>query len=44
MRVYAAALSQGLLFMAEAVCNAASLGSPVVTTLGDRAIGATINI
>ena len=35
---------QGLLFMAEAVYNAAGLGLPIVMTLGNRAIGAPINI
>ncbi len=36
--------SQGLLFMAEAVYNAAGLGLPIVMTIGNRAIGAPINI
>ena len=36
--------SQGLLFMAEAVYNASGLGLPIVMTLGNRAIGAPINI
>jgi len=43
-RAYTATASQGLLFMAEAVYNAAGLGLPVVMTLGNRAIGAPINI
>ena len=36
--------AQGLLFMAEAVYNASGLGLPIVMTLGNRAIGAPINI
>ncbi len=43
-RVYTATASQGLLFMIEAVYNAAGLGLPVVMTLANRAIGAPINI
>jgi pyruvate ferredoxin oxidoreductase alpha subunit len=43
-RAYTATSSQGLLFMAEAVYNAGGLGLPVVMTLGNRAIGAPINI
>jgi len=43
-RVYTATSSQGLLFMAEAVYNAAGLGLPIVMTIGNRAIGAPINI
>ena len=43
-RTYTATASQGLLFMAEAVYNASGLGLPVVMTLGNRAIGAPINI
>jgi len=43
-RAYTATASQGLLFMAEAVYNAAGLGLPIVMTLGNRAIGAPINI
>ena len=43
-RTYTATASQGLLFMAEAVYNAAGLGLPIVMTLGNRAIGAPINI
>jgi pyruvate ferredoxin oxidoreductase alpha subunit len=43
-RTYTATASQGLLFMAEAVYNAAGLGLPIVMTIGNRAIGAPINI
>ncbi len=43
-RAYTATASQGLLYMAEAVYNAAGLGLPIVMTLGNRAIGAPINI
>jgi len=43
-RTYTATASQGLLFMTEAVYNAAGLGLPIVMTLGNRAIGAPINI
>lgn len=43
-RAYTATSSQGLLFMAEAVYNAAGLGLPILMTLGNRAIGAPINI
>jgi pyruvate ferredoxin oxidoreductase alpha subunit len=43
-RAYTATSSQGLLFMAEAVYNAAGLGLPIVMTLANRAIGAPINI
>jgi len=43
-RTYTATSSQGLLFMAEAVYNAAGLGLPIVMTVGNRAIGAPINI
>lgn len=43
-RAYTATSSQGLLFMAEAVYNASGLGLPIVMTLGNRAIGAPINI
>jgi pyruvate ferredoxin oxidoreductase alpha subunit len=43
-RSYTATSSQGLLFMAEAVYNAAGLGLPIVMTVGNRAIGAPINI
>ncbi len=43
-RSYTATASQGLLFMAEAVYNASGLGLPIVMTIGNRAIGAPINI
>jgi pyruvate ferredoxin oxidoreductase alpha subunit len=43
-RSYTATASQGLLYMAEAVYNASGLGLPIVMTLGNRAIGAPINI
>ena len=43
-RTYTATASQGLLFMAEAVYNAAGLGLPIVMTDANRAIGAPINI
>ena len=43
-RAYTATASQGLLFMIEAVFNAAGLGFPIVMTLANRAIGAPINI
>src|ERR1700746_365577 len=43
-RTYTATASQGLLCMAEAVYNAAGLGLPIVMTIGNRAIGAPINI
>jgi pyruvate ferredoxin oxidoreductase alpha subunit len=43
-RAYTATSSQGLLYMIEAVYNAAGLGLPVVMTLANRAIGAPINI
>jgi pyruvate ferredoxin oxidoreductase alpha subunit len=43
-RSYTATASQGLLFMLEAVYNAAGLGLPIVMTLANRAIGAPINI
>ncbi|MEJ2118316.1 MAG: pyruvate ferredoxin oxidoreductase, partial [Alphaproteobacteria bacterium] len=43
-RAYTATASQGLLFMAEAVYSASGLGLPIVMTLGNRAIGAPINI
>ena len=44
VRTYTATASQGLLFMAEALYNASGLGLPIVMTLGNRAIGAPINI
>ena len=43
-RTYTATASQGILFMMEAVYNASGLGLPIVMTLGNRAIGAPINI
>ncbi|MBU6496053.1 MAG: pyruvate ferredoxin oxidoreductase [Acidobacteria bacterium] len=43
-RAYTATASQGLLFMMEAIYNAAGLGLPIVLTLANRAIGAPINI
>ena len=43
-RTYTATASQGLLFMAEALYNAAGLGLPIVMTVANRAIGAPINI
>ena len=44
VRSYTATASQGLLYMAEAVYNAAGLGLPIVMTVANRAIGAPINI
>ncbi len=43
-RAYTATASQGLLFMSEAVWNAAGLGLPIVMTVANRALGAPINI
>ncbi|MCB0403633.1 MAG: hypothetical protein KDD51_02535 [Bdellovibrionales bacterium] len=43
-RTYTATASQGLLYMAEAVYNASGMGFPIVMTIGNRAIGAPINI
>ncbi|HET9082244.1 MAG TPA: pyruvate ferredoxin oxidoreductase [Trebonia sp.] len=43
-RSYTATASQGLLYMSEAVYNAAGLGLPIVMTVANRAIGAPINI
>ena len=43
-RTYTATTSQGLLFMTEAVYNAAGLGLPIVMTIANRALGAPINI
>lgn len=43
-RTYTATASQGLLFMMEAIYNASGMGLPIVMTLGNRAIGAPINI
>jgi pyruvate ferredoxin oxidoreductase alpha subunit len=44
VRTYTATSSQGLLFMNEAIYNASGLELPIVMTLGNRAIGAPINI
>jgi pyruvate ferredoxin oxidoreductase alpha subunit len=43
-RAYTATASQGLLYMVEAVYNAAGLGLPIVMTVANRAIGPPINI
>ena len=43
-RAYTATASQGLLFMAEALPNAAGLRLPIVMTVANRALGAPINI
>jgi pyruvate ferredoxin oxidoreductase alpha subunit len=43
-RSYTATASQGLLYMVEALYNAAGLGMPIVMTVANRAIGAPINI
>ena len=43
-RAYTATASQGLLYMTEAVYNAAGLGLPIVMTVANRAVGAPINI
>jgi pyruvate ferredoxin oxidoreductase alpha subunit len=43
-RTYTATASQGLLYMTEAVYNAAGLGLPIVMTVANRAIGAPINV
>jgi pyruvate ferredoxin oxidoreductase alpha subunit len=43
-RAYTATASQGILFMAEAIYNASGLGLPIVMTIGNRSIGAPINI
>jgi pyruvate ferredoxin oxidoreductase alpha subunit len=43
-RTYTATASQGVLYMAEALFNAAGLGLPIVMTVANRAIGAPINI
>jgi pyruvate ferredoxin oxidoreductase alpha subunit len=43
-RAYTATASQGLLYMAEALYNAAGLGLPIVMTVANRAVGAPINI
>lgn len=44
VRSYTATSSQGLLYMIEAVYNASGMRLPIVMTLGNRAIGAPINI
>jgi pyruvate ferredoxin oxidoreductase alpha subunit len=44
VRAYTATASQGLLYMVEALYNAAGLGLPIVMTVANRAIGAPINI
>ena len=43
-RAYTATASQGILYMAEALYNAAGLGLPIVMTVANRAIGSPINI
>lgn len=43
-RAYTATASQGLLYMSEAVWNAAGLGLPIVMTVANRAIGAPIKV
>jgi pyruvate ferredoxin oxidoreductase alpha subunit len=43
-RCYTATASQGLLYMTEALYNAAGLGLPIVMTVANRALGAPINI
>ena len=43
-RAYTATASQGLLYMVEAVYNAAGLGLPIVMTVANRSIGGPINI
>jgi pyruvate ferredoxin oxidoreductase alpha subunit len=43
-RTYTATASQGLLYMAEALFNAAGLGLPIVMTVANRALGSPINI
>ncbi|MEE8366201.1 MAG: transketolase C-terminal domain-containing protein [Gammaproteobacteria bacterium] len=43
-RTYTATSSQGMLFMMEAVYNASGMGLPIVMTVGNRAIGAPLNI
>jgi pyruvate ferredoxin oxidoreductase alpha subunit len=43
-RTYTATASQGLLYMVEAVYNAAGLGLPIVMTVANRALGPPINI
>jgi pyruvate ferredoxin oxidoreductase alpha subunit len=43
-RAWTATAGQGLLYMVEALYNAAGLGLPIVMTVANRAIGAPINI
>ncbi len=43
-RTFTATSSQGMLCMMEAVYNASGMGLPIVMTVGNRAIGAPINI
>src|SRR3954454_5605465 len=43
-RSYTATASQGLLYMVEALFNAAGLGLPIVMTVANRAIGSPIKI
>jgi pyruvate ferredoxin oxidoreductase alpha subunit len=43
-RAYTATSSQGLLFMAEGLYNAAGMGLPIVMTVANRALGGPINI
>src|SRR5690349_18263982 len=43
-RTYTATASQGLLYMAEALYNAAGMQLPIVMTVANRAVGAPINI
>ncbi|MCP3667101.1 MAG: pyruvate ferredoxin oxidoreductase [Gammaproteobacteria bacterium] len=43
-RSYTATTSQGMLFMMEAIYNASGMSLPIVMTVGNRAIGAPINI
>ena len=44
VRSYTATSSQGLLYMMEAVYNASGMQLPIVMTLGNRTIGAPLNI
>ncbi|MDR1362258.1 MAG: hypothetical protein LBJ16_03520 [Holosporaceae bacterium] len=44
VRSYTATSSQGLLYMMEGIYNASGLQLPLVVTLGNRSIGAPINI
>jgi pyruvate ferredoxin oxidoreductase alpha subunit len=43
-RTYTATASQGILYMSEAIYNAAGLGLPIVMTVANRALGSPINI